>query len=192
MKSESDKILSMLEEGSITARKAEELLKAVEDDYAAAEEPYIPTARPDVSEIRAGWRLPFNISLVITTLSASVLWRTRHAGGLARLVRTVLFMPLTILAGLVTLVFYLAKDGPWLYVRVRSDVGSRFGISLPFPLHWIRKAVQFVQTQVPDPEAQDRLETAAEFLEAVETSNLQDPLAIDLRDEGQRVEIFLT
>ena len=191
MKSESDKILSMLEEGTISAAEAEELLDAVAEEDVVAEATHVIGPRPDMAEVRAARRLPFNISLVIMTLSTSLLWRTRRTAGLVRLLRALFLLPLAVISGLSALILYLTKNGPWLYLRIRADDVDRFAFSLPFPLHWIRDGLQFAQTQVPDQEAQQKLETAAEFLEAVQTSNVQDPLTIDLSEEGNSVEIYL-
>jgi hypothetical protein len=191
VKSENDKILSMLEEGTITAAEAEELLDAVAEENNISETTRLLGPRPDLAAVRSAWRLPFNISLLIMAFSASLLWRTRRAAGLARLLRALFLFPAALLSGLSALFLYLSQNGPWLYLRLRADDADRFALSLPFPLHWIRDSLRFVQTQLADQEAQQRLEAAAEFLEAVETSHVEDPLYIDLTEEGNSVEIYL-
>lgn len=191
MKSESDKILNMLEEGTITADEAQELLDAVDDG--AYDQPVSTTAEPppNMAKIRSSWRLPFNISLVVMAISGSLLWRTRRAAGILGFIRGLLLLPVTLIAGLSAAILYFSKDGPWVHVRVRSENDSRFALSAPFPIQWIREGLRLVQSQVPDPEVGEKLDAAAEFLQAMESSNLQDPLTIDIRDEGESVEIFL-
>ena len=191
VKSESDKILSMLEEGSITAEEAEELLAAVEDSPPPPAGIESSDPPPDMDAIRSAWRIPFNISLILMAISGSLLFRTRKAAGLAGLLRRLFFWPVTILSGLVAILVYFSKDGPWLHVRVREDDGSRFAISLPFPLHLIRGGLRIAQSQVPDPEVREKLDVAAEFLEAVETSDLQDPLTVDVRENGESVQVYI-
>lgn len=191
MKSESDKILSMLEEGTITAEEADELLGAVEESGSAAEGFELSEPPPDMEQVRSTWRIPFNISLIVMAISGSLLWRTRRATGLGGLIRTLLLLPVTIVAGLSAAILYFSKNGPWLYLRVRSEDGDRFAVGLPFPLHLIRGGLRFAQSQVPDPEMGEKLDAAAEFLEAIETSDLQDPMTIDVKDEGDSVQIYL-
>lgn len=191
MKTESDKILSMLEEGSITADEAQELLDAVEDSTPAPPimEPVDPP--PDMDQFRSTWRIPFNISLIVMAISGSLFWRTRRASGPPGLIRRLLFLPVTIIAGITAIFVYISKDGPWIHVRVKEDDGSRFAISLPFPLNLVRGGLRIAQTQVPDPDLREKLDIAADFLEAVEASDIQDPLTVDINDEGDSVQVFI-
>ena len=191
MKSESDKILGMLEEGTITDEEAQELLDAVEDSTPPPAGIESAGPPPDMDAVRSAWRIPFNISLIVMAISGSLLWRTRRAAGIARPFLRLLLLPVTLLAGLSAVILYLSKDGPWLHLRVREESGSRFAISLPFPLHLIRGGLRLAQSQIPDPEIQEKLDAAAEFLEAVETSDLQDPLTVDVRENGESVQIYI-
>jgi hypothetical protein len=191
VKSESDKILGMLEEGTITAEEAQELLDAVEEAPPELDDLDTAVAGPDMDQIRAAWRVPFNISLIVMAISGSLIWRTRRAAGIARLFGRLLLFPVTLIAGLTAVILYLSKDGPWLHMRLRSDDGDRFALSLPFPLHLARGGLRLAQSQVPDEETREKLDAAAEFLEAVETSDLQDPLTIDVREDGDSVQIFI-
>ena len=191
MKSESDKILNMLEEGTITAAEAEELLDAVEEDAGIPDQPSMTGPPPDMEQVRSAWQLPFNISLIITALGGSLLWRTRRATGFGRFARALILFPITIVAAISAAILYLSKNGPWLYMRIRSANGNDFALSLPFPLHWARGGLRLAQDQIPDQEVQEKLDAAADFLEAIETSNLEEPISIDIRDEGDSVEIYL-
>lgn len=191
MKSESDKILSMLEEGTITAAEAEELLDAVEEDTSSTEVRQVTGPRPTAEEVRSAWRLPFNISLVVMALSGSLLWRTRGTGGFFSFLKKLILLPITFIAGLSALILYLSKNGPWLFLRIRSAEGNKFAMSLPFPLNWARAGLRAAQEQIDDPQVQEKLDAVADFLEAVETSNLTDPVSIDVREDGESVEIYL-
>jgi len=191
VKSESDKILSMLEEGTISAEEAQELLDAVED---SPPPPYAmdpDSSRPDMDQVRSAWRVPFNISVIVTAISGSLLWRSRRASGLAKPLLRLFLLPVTIVAGIAALFIYISKDGPWLHLRVQEESGSRFAMSLPFPLHLLRGALRFAQSQVADQDAQEKIDAAADFLEAVETADIQDPLTIDVRENGESVQIYL-
>jgi len=191
MHSEHEKILHMVEQGTITAEEAQELLDAMED---YEDESGIDDLVYDVPEAfgsRQIWRRPFGISMVVATIGGSLLLRTRRATGLFTWFRGVVLLPLTLVAMLVAVVTYLSKDGPWLHVRVRSAERERISLSLPFPLHLIRGGLRMARSQISDNEIGEKMDAAAEFLEAVETSDLRDPLTIDVMDEGNNVQIFL-
>jgi hypothetical protein len=190
MKSESDKILSMLEEGTISASEAEEMLAALEDTASSSTPDPLDTA-PDMARIRAGWRTPFNISLLVTAAGGSLLWRKRRASGFGKLFRDLILLPITILGALTAALYYFAKDGPWFHIRLRSAQGERFSFSLPFPLNLMRGALEFARTQADEEEVAEKLDMAAEFLREVEASDFRDPLTIDLKDEGDSVQIYL-
>lgn len=195
MTDEQDKILSMLEEGTISAEEADVLLAAVEEDVDDSS-PHMKAAYPvgsppDRGQVSEAWRLPFNISLVVAALSGSLLWRARRASRLANVVLTILLLPVMLVSGSFALFLYLSRSGPWLYMRIRGREGQRFAFSLPFPLEWARSAIQFIQSQEPDVEVREKLDMAGEFLAAVDSSDIQEPVSIDISDEGGRIEIYL-
>jgi len=191
MDGERDKILKMLEEGTISAEEAEELLTVIEDDY--DDPPAVDTSYdgPDMSQFRSYWRRPFTISMLVLLVSGSGLWQIRRSTGLPSLLRRFLFWPVTILAALTAAITYLSKDGPWLHMRIRSADGDRIAISLPFPLHLMRGALRVATEQASNEDMREKLDAAAAFLEAIETADISDPVTIDVRDEGDNVQIFL-
>ena len=194
MTDEKDKILSMLEEGAITAEEANVLLEAVEDvgqDAAQTAAPLQQGPPPDRAVVREAWRLPFNVSLIVTALAGSLLWRSRRAAGIVRILSTIVLLPLTLISSLSALLFYLSKNGPWLFLRIKSEEGRDFSFSLPFPLDWARGAIDFIQRQEPETDVREKLEMASEFLAAVEASDLQEPVSVDISDEGGHVEVYL-
>ena len=190
MNGEKDKILKMLEEGTITAEEAEELLGAVEEDEepATISESYDGSNTP---QFRSNWQQPFTISMLVLAASGFGLLKTGRSKGLIRLVGRILFLPATIVAALAAVVLYLSKDGPWLHMRIRSSDGDRFSFSLPFPLHILRGGLRLATSQAPDEETREKLDAAAEFLEAVESADISDPVTIDIQDEGDSIQIFL-
>ena len=62
---------------------------------------------------------------------------------------------------------------------------------VPFPLDWARGAIDFIQRQEPETDVREKLEMASEFLAAVEASDLQEPVSVDISDEGGHVEVYL-
>ncbi len=191
MQGEYEKILRMVEEGTITAEEAQDLFDAMEEfeiESAIKDEPI------DVPESLGSqhiWRRPFGISMIIATIGASLLFRTRRSTGLFSLLRGIVLIPVTLIAALVALITYLSKGGPWLHIRIRSAEGQRISLSLPFPLHVFRGGLRLVRSQISDDDVGEKLDAAADFLEAVETSDLRDPLTIDVMDEETNVQIFL-
>lgn len=191
MKSEEEKILSMVEEGAISADEAQELLNAIEEQQYAAWQPGEADAPPDMNYYRAHWQRPFGAALVTTGISASLLLRTRKAGLFGRLFRLLVLWPVTIIGGLVTIITYLSKDAPWLHVRVRPEDGPKINISLPLPLQVARMGIEIARSNAPTPEVNEQLEAVSEFLSTIEDEGISDPLTIDVADDGTQVQVFI-
>ena len=192
MQSEQDKILRMVEEGTISADEAQELFEAMEDSEADQDSGGESFAAPESSGSGEVWRRPFGFSLIVATIGGSLLFRTRRASGFTSLLRGVILIPITMLAATAALITYLSKGGPWLHIRIRSAEGKRVSVNLPFPLHILRGGLEMVRAKVSDDEIGEKIDMATEFLEAVETSRLADPISIDVMDEGNKVQIFLS
>lgn len=187
MNGEQDKILSMLEEGTISAEEAQELLAAVEgpeDDAGPEFEVARATDAPDMSRFRDAWRVPFTISLAALALSGAGLLRARRGWRL-------LLAPVTLLAAVATVISYLSKDAPWLHVRVRSADGDRVNVSLPLPLPLLRAGLAIARQNAVNDEARQQLDMAEEFLAAMDQGQTPDPLVIDVNDEGDSVQVYL-
>jgi hypothetical protein len=192
MSSERDKILAMLEEGTISAAEANELLAAISaEDSADTIGDTAEFAWPDMPARGQAWQRPFNVALLGSATGATLLLSTRNATGFMRFVRAVFFWPLTIFSGVAALITYISKDSPWLHVRVHSDDGTDFQISLPFPARAMQEALRVARSNAPNDDVKEKIDAAAEFLAAMDTSNLKDPLVIDISDEGDSVQVYL-
>ena len=191
MSNEQRKIEAMRAEGTISDADAEELLAALGEESQPLDAPSPDYAWPEMPVRGKAWQRPFTISLVSATFGSTLLWRTRHATGLMRLLHIFLLWPLTLFAAVAALVTYFSKESPWLHVRVRSADGSTFAISLPFPAQALNKALELAREQAPDPDVREKIDAAAEALAELDTSELKDPVVIDISDKGDSVQIFL-
>ncbi len=191
MNGEQDKILHMLEEGTISTEEAQTLLDAIEDSrdndnntfWSREVEGYIPS--------RDYWRRPFGIFLISATFWGSLVIRTRKTTGFFSLFRKALLFPLAFGSALGAGIIYLSKDSPWLHLRIRSAEEEKLSLSLPFPLNILRGGLQFISSQIEDEEAGEKIDAATEFLEAVEMADYQNPVSIDIEEEGNNIQIFL-
>ena len=188
MNGEREKILAMLEEGTISAAEAQELLEAIDvtDEMDAKDFSW-----PEMPARGEAWRRPFNLALFGSIMGAVLLLATRKSGGLLRFLRLILLWPLTLFSAAAALVTYFTKDSPWIHVRVRSKDGTDFTVSLPFPASALHKAMDVIREQAPDPETQEKLDAAAEILAEMDTADLRNPLVIDISDEGDSVQVYL-
>lgn len=194
MDDEREKILGMVEEGTISAEEANELLEAIAETEETAEQEAVETADiswPEMPERGQSWRKPFSMALLGTFTGASLLLATRSSNGIIRFVHRFLFWPLTIFAGITALIAFFSKDSPWLHVRVQSEDSADFRISLPFPAQAMNKALRVARSRAPNEDVQEKIDIAAEILAQMDTSNLQDPLVIDISDEGDNVQVYL-
>ena len=188
MNGEREKILAMLEEGTISAAEAQELLEAID---VTAEMEAKDFSWPEMPARGEAWQRPFNLALFGSILGAVLLLATRKTGGLLRFLRLVLLWPLTLFSAAAALITYFSKDSPWVHVRVRSKDGKDFTVSLPFPASALHKAMDVIREQVPDQETQEKLDAAAEILAEMNASDLKNPLIIDISDEGDSVQVYL-
>jgi hypothetical protein len=190
MSNERDKILAMVEEGSITAEEAEELLAALEESSDQAP-PAPDISWPDMPQRGQTWQRPFNASLIGVVSGGVLLLATRKAEGFWGLIRLLVLWPLTIAAGLIALVTYFSKDSPWVHLRVKTHDGKDFSVSLPFPAEGLQKALRFARDQATDDDVREKIDAAAEILAEMDTGDLKDPVVIDISDEGDSVQLFL-
>jgi hypothetical protein len=195
-------ILQMLEQGTISADEAHRLLIAVRPDRETQTE----DVRPGATELAAGgpnapnfrrYRvlsyIPFGVALVIFLLCSwwtYVLYRNtggRTTGGL------VVLLIVTVLVLMVTAVTLWMSATPWLHVRVRDRDGHRIAISLPLPLRLAYWGLHLAGRFVHD-ESTAQLDAAAQMVEALRISQsklTREPIAIDVDDEGERVQVYI-
>ena len=190
MSNERDKILAMVEEGTITAEEANELLAAVEEGNDQAP-PAPDISWPGMPQRGQTWQRPFNASLMGAISGGVLLLATRKAEGFWGLIRLLVLWPLTLTAGLIALITYFTKDSPWLHLRVKTHDGKDFSVSLPFPAEGLQKALRFAHDQATDDDVREKIGAAAEILAEMDTGDLKDPVVIDISDEGDSVQLFL-
>lgn len=197
MDQEREKILAMVEEGTLSAAEAQDLLQALEE---TGDPPQETDHRPlqaadfDWPQMPAqgeAWRRPFNTSLLAAISGAALLLATRGSGGFVRFLHRFLFWPLTIFAALSALITFFSKDSPWLHVRVQSKKDTEFAVSVPFPAGALQSALRAARQRAPNADIQEKIDAAAEILAEMDTGDLRDPLVIEISDEGDSVQIYL-
>jgi len=195
------RILQMLEQGAISADEAHQLLMAIQPDrekqpadvQLASAEPVSGSAAPNFRRYRLLSRIPFGVSLAILLLCV---WWTytlyRNTGGHVTAGLVVLLI-VTALMLLLTVVTLWMSATPWLHVRIRDRGGRRIAISLPLPLTLAYWGLHLAQRFVHD-QSTPQLDAAAQMVQAVRSSrpNLtREPIAIDVDDEGERVQVYI-
>jgi len=194
---EAQQILQMLQEGKITADEASELLAALQPGNpppGLGEGRGGGTLLPDLERFRRLSQIPFYVALGVLVLSGWGLYAIyRHAEYrvTAGLVWMLIFFILVV--GATAIAFWM-RMAPWLHVRIQEgDGGKRIAISLPLPLALAGWGMNLARRFVKD-EAVTYLDTAAELLKAMKGSlgtSRADPIAIDVDDDGGRVQVYI-
>jgi hypothetical protein len=191
MSSERDKILAMVEEGTITPEEANELLEALADTEDQPQVAKPDFSWPDMPQRGQSWQQPFNLALFGSIFGSVLLLSTRKATGLLAVIRALVLWPLTIFAALAAIITYFSKDSPWLHVRVISDGKEEITVSVPFPAQAIQKALSLAREQATSADVREKIDAAAEILAEMDSGDLKDPVVIDINDEGDSVQIYL-
>lgn len=196
MNDEQDKVLTMLEDGTINADQANELLSALESE----EDGMVVTAVtessgdiPDMDRYRRFWVAPFVVLSAMTTLLA--LWlralstnrKNRLPFGLVIVFSMFLFS-----LGLAILMF-MSRKSTWVHVRIQEEGGTNIAISMPLPLSWASWVLDYAR-QFVEGEALDNLEMAATAIAAAQESfndPSADPIMITVDDEDARVQVYI-
>jgi hypothetical protein len=197
-----DRILTMLEQGKITAEVADQLLAtigpdndldlAAVDTIRSEDEPGASVASaPDYSHFRRMWRIPFLIaagSLLFSGLGLAFIYQ---AGERVATLGFFCVWSIFLLAFLATLLLLLARRAPWLHLRVEEQQGPRFAISLPLPLGLAGWILGVARRFVPKSQVA-HLDTAEAFMAAMRDDPGREPIVIDVDDDdGGRVQIFI-
>ena len=196
MSDEKDKVLSMLQNGTIDAEQANELLGAM----AAEDEEKVITAVsetsgdiPDMDRYRSFWIAPFVILSAVTTLLA--LWlRALSTNRKSRLPFGFLIVLSLFLFSLgLTILIFMSRKSTWVHVRVQEKDGANIAISMPLPLSLAGWAVDYAREFVQG-EALDNLNMAATAIAAAQESFNDpnaDPIMINVDDEDAHVQVFI-
>lgn len=187
MSDEQDRILRMVEAGTITASEANELLAAMEN----SPQPVEASPAGDRPEFSRPWEVPVFGGLVVAALGVMGMGRLYLSRGRGSMVaRTGAW--LTVLLGLVAVVVGLwSRHAPWLHLRVQERDGNNVNISLPLPLFLAEWVVRFSRDYLDD-EASAHMQSVAAFVEALRRGERTDPLTIEVDEgDGDRVLIFI-
>jgi len=195
-------ILTMLEQGTITADEAARLLNALsaEDSSNGAPEAAMPTEAvvepepigfdPHSKRWQGLQQIPFAISLTVLIVTAWGLYATYQKAG-AITFGWVLLLLLFLVALFATVVSIWMINAPWLHVRIREGSGRRISISLPIPLLLAQWGIRIARRYVDDQTA-TYLDTSAEFLDAMRKDRKQsEPIMIDVDEGDQHVQVYI-
>jgi hypothetical protein len=202
--SEKLEILEMLDQGTITVDEANRLLEALQDDTpkTAESETNAPLqAAPDLQRFRHLSYIPFGVSVLLLLLAAWGAYAlSRRADGQIT-AGFVAMLVLLVLCSLLTWLTFAMTRMPWLHVRVRNkseqtskdkDTYKRFIISLPVPLVLAQWGLRIAPRYVGEEQAA-QVEMAAAVLQSLRRDLGKpgtDPIAIDVDDKDERVQIY--
>ena len=196
MSDERDKVLTMLQEGTIDAGQADELLEALEPEEGEMEVTAVSDASgdvPDMDRYRSFWVAPFVVLSAVTTLSAMWL-RALSTNRKSRLPFGFLLVLSLFLFSLgLTILMFMSRKSTWVHVRVQEKNGTNIAISMPLPLSLASWALDYAREFV-EGEALDNLEMAATAIAAAQESfddPSADPIMINVDDEDAQVQVFI-
>lgn len=192
------KILSMVQEGTISAEEGAMLMDALDAGSEPESNPAHETSAgwgATAGEAQAGWprRPTWTQKVWIYLLAGGGL-----LAGLAAIMTALLMVGGTLMGGLActlplmafgALVVALAcwsRTARWLHVQVH-DQNSRFRISLPVPLHLAAWISRLVRPWVP----QVRGLPVDEMIRHLEEMEDEDILAVEVNNEGEEVQVYL-
>jgi len=213
MKEERRRILQMLQDGTISADQAMELLQVLDEEgepeeieyggtaeyMATSQEPLqgeILTARtpPNMERYRRFWKIPFVISLVILLLFGLWLRSIYLSSEGAITFGFICVWSFFMLAFLATLLAFFSRRATWLHVRVQEKDGHRIAISLPLPLGLAGWGIKVAHGFV-DEKTRGQLDMAEAFLAAAKDELKQPgsgPMTIDVDDDdGDKVQVYI-
>lgn len=196
MSDERDKVLAMVQNGTIDAEQANELLQALEPEEDGMVVTAVTEASgdiPDMNRYRSFWIAPFVVLSAVTTLLA--LWlRALATNRKSKLPLSFLVVLSLFLFSLgLTVLLFVSRKSTWVHVRVQEKDGANIAISMPLPLSLAGWAIDYAREFV-DGEALDNLEMAATAIAAAQESFNDpdaDPIMINVDDEDAHVQVFI-
>lgn len=201
---ETQQILTMLQEGAITAQEAERLLNALQTGQTAREpienvlpQPSAPLASPPtpalVKRFHGALEILFGLAVVLTAVSGCgvfALYRRadRHVTwGVAGL--SLVFASLLLIA-LVLLWLWRAR---WLHVRIRDEDGKGLAISLPIPLLLLDWGLRIARHWV-DSQTAEYLNMASAFVRAARQSQkgpAGETMSVQVDEGNEQVQVYI-
>lgn len=202
-----ERILTMLEQGTITTDEATRLLEAIstaeeredsEDIHSPSEAPAVERGEPVALGLEPNarkWRIiqqiPLVVSLAILILTGWGLYAIyRHAGARITFGWVALFA-VFLLACLATVLSVWMVSAPWMHVRIRESDGRRIAISLPVPLTLAAWATRFARQYV-DQETAGYLDASREFLRTMDKDRRDAlPITVDVDEGDHQVQVYI-
>lgn len=189
MSDEQDRILRMVEEGTLSAAEANDMLEGLEEEGAPAEPG--PGSSPEPGTLARPWQVPFASGLLLLAVGSwglVQLTRKHRSGPLAPLAR--LGAGGAFLLGLLLAAIGLwSRNAVWLHVRVEDKDGPPVKVSLPLPLGLAERAVTFARERVDD-ETVGQLDAAASFLASLRRGGEREPFTVEV-SEGEDTRVFV-
>jgi len=196
MSDERDKVLAMLEDGTIDAEQANELLEAMEPEDGEMIVTAVTEATgdiPDMNRYRSFWMAPFVVLSGVTTLLAMWL-RALSTNRKSKMPFGFLFVLSLFLFSLgLTILMFMSRKSTWVHVRVQEKDGANIAISMPLPLSLASWAIDYAREFV-EGEALDNLDMAATAIAAAQENfndPSADPIMINVDDEDAHVQVFI-
>jgi hypothetical protein len=203
-------ILSMLEEGTITADEAARLLEALSTDQSAlaqstagdskmagprsaieSEEALSATFTPDAKRWKLLQLIPLVASLLLLVASGWGLWAVYRAADARITFGWVVLLLLFLLTLAATALSAWLLSAPWLHVRIHQREGRTIAISLPVPLTLAGWGVRLARRYV-DEQTSQYLDASTEFIRAMRKDrDRSQPLVVSVDDDDQRVQVYL-
>ena len=208
MSDERRRILQMIQEGTLSAAEAMELLDALneagdseEEETAVAshysqplEGEIIPSNPPNMDRYRHFWKIPFIIAFAFLLLTGLWLRSIYQSSEGAITFGFICVWSFFMLAFVVTLLSLFSRRAAWLHVRVKEKDGKRIAISMPLPLGLASWGIKIARGFV-DEATRVHLEMASEFIGAAKEELKRpdaQPLMIDVDDDdGDQVQVFI-
>lgn len=189
MSDDQEHILRMVEEGTLSADEANEMLEALETGEAQAAPS--PARSLDTDTRTRPWQIPVVGGLFLTAiggLGLAQVARQRRSGPLGLVTRVGAGLAF-FLGVLLTALGLWSRNAIWLHVRVEEADGPTVNVSLPLPLGLAERAVTFAREQA-DEETADRLDAAAAFLASIRRGGEREPFTIEV-SEGEDTRVFV-
>lgn len=196
MSDEREKVLAMVQDGTIDAAQANELLEALEPEKSGMVVTAVTESSgdiPDMNRYRSFWIAPFVVLSAVTTLLAMWL-RALSTNRKSKLPFGFLIALSMFLFSLgLTILVFVSRKSTWVHVRVQEKDGANIAISMPLPLSLASWAIDYAREFV-DGEALDNLEMAATAIAAAQENfndPSADPIMINVDDEDAQVQVFI-
>lgn len=186
MSDDREHILRMVEEGTLSADEANEMLEALETEEEAR-----PVSAPTPENVYRPWQIPVVgglLLLAIGGLGMAQLARRRRSGPLGPVARVGAGSAF-LLGLLLTALGLWSRNAVWLHVRVEEEDGPTVNVSIPLPLGLAERAVTFAREQA-DEETAGRLDAAAAFLASIRHGGEREPFTIEV-SEGEDTRVFV-